>query len=367
MRGIVAPVFGLCAVAFLILGVLNATVWRPATDITAAVRISGTRYVVTDPGVLGLVDSSTRLRATATDASSTVCVALGSAQDVMGWVAGSTITRVTGMSNWTTLSTESYEAPSSDSSASSSVEFQDSDMWTASRCGEGAVTLSATSTASQVAVIDLGSSSDSGSVSLSWVQIQPPDFAMPFYFLAVLSVALTILSASVFALPPERRRKVTTTDHHVHTHKDRPEEVAIRDAVKGTLAVLASWMPTGLRKGKTRRHGPSHRQVEGDGALGIDGEASGSDESRPDGPVVVDPTVRSMVVEAADPGSHATPVKSEQTVGREDRSGKVGDDVEQTSVISPDELSVYFARLASETGDAEATGNDDQERQGGRA
>ena len=133
MRGIVAPVLGLCAVACLIWGVLNAAVGRPATDITATTRISGTRYIVTDPGVLRMVDSSVRLRAAAKDSSSTVCVALGSAQDAMGWVAGSTITRVTGMSDWTTLSTESYDAPSSDSSSESSVNFQDSDMWTASR------------------------------------------------------------------------------------------------------------------------------------------------------------------------------------------------------------------------------------------
>ena len=36
MRGVVTPIFGLLAVAAIVLGVLNATIWKPSSEITAS-------------------------------------------------------------------------------------------------------------------------------------------------------------------------------------------------------------------------------------------------------------------------------------------------------------------------------------------
>ena len=52
MRGVVTPIFGLLAVAAVVLGYMNATMWKPSTEITASATMSGSRYVVTDPNVL---------------------------------------------------------------------------------------------------------------------------------------------------------------------------------------------------------------------------------------------------------------------------------------------------------------------------
>ena len=56
MRGVVTPIFGLLAVAAVVLGYMNATMWKPSTEITASATMSGSRYVVTDPNVLTLME-----------------------------------------------------------------------------------------------------------------------------------------------------------------------------------------------------------------------------------------------------------------------------------------------------------------------
>ena len=37
MRGVVTPIFGLIAVACVVLGVLNATIWKPSREIACSV------------------------------------------------------------------------------------------------------------------------------------------------------------------------------------------------------------------------------------------------------------------------------------------------------------------------------------------
>ena len=49
MRGIVTPIFGLLAIACIVLGVLNATIWKPSAQVTASASVTGSQYVVTDP------------------------------------------------------------------------------------------------------------------------------------------------------------------------------------------------------------------------------------------------------------------------------------------------------------------------------
>lgn len=92
MRGIVTPILGLLAVACIVLGVLNATMWKPSARITASSSVNGSRYVVTDPGVLSLIDKRVNITAKASDASANVCIVIGSARDVAGWIAGTPYT-----------------------------------------------------------------------------------------------------------------------------------------------------------------------------------------------------------------------------------------------------------------------------------
>ena len=63
MRGIVTPIFGLLAIACIVLGVLNATIWKPSAQVTASASVTGSQYVVTDPNVLQLVDDRVTISA----------------------------------------------------------------------------------------------------------------------------------------------------------------------------------------------------------------------------------------------------------------------------------------------------------------
>ena len=136
MRGVVTPIFGLLAVACIVFGVLNSTVWKPSRNITATAQAHSTQYVVIDPGVLDLVDTAVTVSAdnggtalsngaeSGTDASEDsqnqqtsqdqqaqtepqVCMAVGSAKDVSGWLAGEPYVRVTGLSTWQARPTSS--------------------------------------------------------------------------------------------------------------------------------------------------------------------------------------------------------------------------------------------------------------------
>ena len=129
MRGIVTPIFGLLAIACVVFGVLNSTVWKPDNEITAAAPVNGSEYVVTDPNVLQLVDSRVNISAKSRDKKSNVCIAIGSARDVAGWIAGSKYMRVSGLSDWTTLSTMKVSAQGTADNSQNQVAFKDSDMW----------------------------------------------------------------------------------------------------------------------------------------------------------------------------------------------------------------------------------------------
>lgn len=305
MRGVVTPICGLIAVACIVLGVLNATIWRPSREITATASVSGTRYVVTDPGVLGLVDDTVTMTVENDDAEATVCVAEGSMKDVTGWISGNPYVRVTGLSEWDALSVADAEAQGRDMAGDGDVAFADSDMWTAVECDAGSATFRTTDKdASHVALVDLGEDDSSAELSMHWVRHNMPNFAMPFYFAGGICVVMAVLCASVFAMPPHKRRKAAAAE---------AVEVVEETTGMGPGNVVAE--EAGPRRAR-RRHGRG-RNVER-----ADGE-----------PVIVDPSTRNMVSDQAR--------SSEQAA--DDDAG------EQTSVISPDELAAYFARLAQET------------------
>ena len=310
MRGVVTPIFGLIAVACVVLGVLNATIWKPSREIVATATVSGTRYVVTDPGVLGLVDDRVSMTVKSKNAEATVCVAEGSMKDITGWISGNPYVRVTGLSEWTALSVTDAEAQGSDLSGEGDVAFADSDMWTAVSCDTGAVTLKTTDEdASRVALVDLGEDDVSATVTMDWVRQSVPDFAMPFYFAGGICVVLAVLCASVFAMSPHKRRKAVS----------EAAEAEAEEPTDGMGPGNAVAEPES-RRARRRRHGRGRtvEQVE---------------PSEVEGPNIVDPAARNLVSDQ---------MRSSEQSGDEGAG-------EQTSVISPDELAAYFARLAQES------------------
>ncbi|WP_240541450.1 hypothetical protein [Bifidobacterium santillanense] len=349
MRGVVTPIFGLMAVAAVALGLLNATIWQPSRTITADAKVTGSRYIVTDPDVLGLVDD--QVTVAADGGSGTVCVAIASSKDATGWLAGSSYVRLTGLSDWTTLSTEKASAGSASASdegdASDAVAFADSDMWRSVKCGDGTTTIRTKSTAiTDVALVDLGEGNTSADVSFTWTRRTLPDYATPMYFLGGLLAVLAVLTATVFAMPPHKRRKRMVES----APRPSEEEVSIAEAFTGSLnAIKPSFAP---KDGRPRRR-----------------HAVGSDTSsipvvRVDEPVVVDPSSRNLVADAA---------QQQGDVGTQPPAVDQVVDDSATSVISQDELQAYFARLAREASEDAAQSNgangaqdEHDEQEGGR-
>ena len=301
MRGVVTPILGLLAVACIGLGIMNATYWKPSSQIAASAAVKGTQYIVTDPGVLPLVDNQVTVSADAGSSDREVCLALGSNKDVIGWLAGQPYVRVTGLNEWTTLATTKVSAQGS-----------------AADAGDDAVETKVASDSGTVAIIDLGKSSNA-TVRMNWVRQTLPDFAMPFYFAGGLLALLAVLAASLFAMPPHKRRKRVVSGSAA---EKQAEEVAVSQAVAGSVASLkaaVSFKP----KSKRRRHA-AHRGKPGAGT-----------PAKPEisQPKVVDPGSRNLVADQ----------QNAQAMDQPDDSA--------TSVITASELQTYFARLSQESDD----------------
>jgi hypothetical protein len=355
MRGVMAPIFGLLAVAAIVLGVLNAVVWKPSADITAAADVTGSRYVVTDPGVLPLLDRNATLSVDSGSSADEICVALGSAKDVTGWVSSAkSYTRITGMSSWTELGTQSGKGTATGADASggdadadgadagdaadagsgdagdaddAGVALKDSDMWHSVKCGKGSATLdSKKSGSSTVAIVDLGKDDANATVSLHWVRSEVPDFAMPFYLSGGLLVVIAVLCASVFAMPPHKRRK------RMVEGKAGTTQLAGEEALGTAMSARPASVPPARRK---RHRHASHRR--------------GGRQKTPiepvESPAIIDPASRNLV---ADQQSAA--------------AGTTLGDNESTSVIAPDELQAYFARLAQEVNEENTADGEGQEQ-----
>ncbi|EPI60513.1 hypothetical protein HMPREF1579_00429 [Gardnerella vaginalis JCP8066] len=382
MRGVVAPIFGLLAALSIVLGVLNATVWKPSSIVSAHANVYGSRYIVTDPGVLNLVDYRVKISVAALNSRKPICVAVGLAKDVRGWTKGYSVQRITGLNNWNSLSTDVMQADddaridstkTDDSKvskdASKDVDFKDSDLWTNATCQMGLAKLfvnaadfeqagnaadlalkqesqersqeqnnaqsnskngaqSQTSRqklsselqskiARRVLIVDLGKNSPEAFVELRWRRHNLPDFATPMYFVGALFILLCGLSASVFAMAPHRRRNkrlVASRTGLISVENNSQEEVKFSEALAGTIAGIF-----GSHKDKKSKH------KVGSGAHARHGVHARTRTTK--SKVAVDSSI-----------SVKSGLNSSKTAA-----------LDETTVISKDDLQAYFARLASES------------------
>ena len=313
MRGVVAPFFALLAVLSVVLGVANATFWKPSNVVIAYANVSGTRYIVTDPGVLNLVDNRVRISVAALHTRKPICVAVGLTKDVRGWVAGSPVQRITGLRDWNNLSVSEVSGKTSVQAGDSvdikdpDVKFQESNLWPIVTCQLGLAKLaintadyvqssgsasydhavasgtmpksgtrasksnshdaSSSSLRSQAArrvlLIDLGDNVPEASVELRWRRNQIPDFATPLYFVGVLFAVLAILSATIFAMAPHRRRNkqlIASRSGALTVKSAQRDEVTFAEAISGTMSGIFGHKRRKKDSGSHARHGTHARR-----------------------------------------------------------------------------------------------------------
>ena len=156
------------------------------------------------------------------------------------------------------------------------------------------------------------------------------DFAMPFYLSGGLLAVLAVLCASVFAMPPHKRRKRMV---------EGMASAVIEEEAPASIAV--SGKPDGASRRNRRRHA-THRRSGRASSQSSQSEATET-------PVIIDPSSRNLV--------------ADQQTGAESGAepGLSAGDNESTSVITPDELQAYFSRLAQEVNTGDDSADDGQE------
>lgn len=331
---------------------------------------------------MNLVDYRVKISVAALNSRKPICVAVGLAKDVRGWTKGYSVQRITGLNNWNSLSTDVMQADdgaridstkTDDSKvskdAAKDVDFKDSDLWTNATCQMGLAKLSINAAdfeqagnaadlalkqesqersqeqnnaqsnskngaqsqtsrqklsselqskiARRVLIIDLGKNSPEAFVELRWRRHNLPDFATPMYFVGALFILLCGLSASVFAMAPHRRRNkrlVASRTGLISVENNSQEEVKFSEALAGTIAGIF-----GSNKDKKSKH------KVGSGAHARHGVHARTRTAKSKSAVDSSISVKSGL-------------NSSKTAA-----------LDETTVISKDDLQAYFARLASES------------------
>lgn len=194
-------------------GVATATVLRESDTVVATATPSGDgTLVVTEPGVLGLVDDQVTVRATVPEGQK-VTLALGSDVDVLGWVGADPYDSVTGLSSWETLSVVPGAAPAEaadDGEApagkpGTGADPTGSDMWLSEVSGETAVSMRWTEEPGRVVLLaaGVGKKAQAPTLELTW----PRPASTPYLWPGVLGGGFALVLGVFMALGARRSRK----------------------------------------------------------------------------------------------------------------------------------------------------------------
>jgi hypothetical protein len=200
-------------------GIATATVLRESDTVVATATPSGDgTMVVTEPGVLGLVDDQVTVRATVPEGQK-VTLALGSDVDVLGWVGDDPYDSVTGLSTWETLSVapgagatpegeaaegeETEEAPAE--KPSTGPDPAGSDMWISEVSGETTVSMRWTEEPGRVVLLaaGVGEGAEAPTLELTW----PRPASTPYLWPGVLGGSFLLILGVFLAIGARRRSK----------------------------------------------------------------------------------------------------------------------------------------------------------------
>jgi hypothetical protein len=271
-------------------GVATATVLRESDTVVATATPSGDgTMVVTEPGVLGLVDDQVTVRATVPEGQK-VTLALGTDVDVLGWVGDDPYDSVTGLSSWEALSVvpgtglatgetgggETDGAPAE--KPSNGPDPAGSDMWISEVSGETTVQMRWTEEPGRVVLLaaGVGRNAEAPTLELTW----PRPVNTPYLWPGVLGGGF-LLILGIFIFIGARSGKSGKKG----------------GAGKGRSSSAA----------RTRR--PDSDPPRGDAVFGVDGEQSSPSTHEPAGypPASGDP---------ADGGTSAFPPAGPRRPGR---------------------------------------------------
>lgn len=268
MQRVLAVLLVLLGVAGLVLGRLGETVWAPATERTATVELSDPGpAVLIDPGVLYVGGREGEVTITSASEVSLITAPNG---DIEAWLGDSRYTRVTGLSDWQTITTEEVN-PEGPAELPAPTE---SDLWRTVDTSPSPATLDVAEFAAQehapneqmyraILVVTDGTAPGAESISITW-PVDAKNEWVPYAYaggatLAVIGLVLLVVSAGT------RRRE----------DEDEPVEDADEPAAAVAPAAAAGADPR--RFPRTERTEPQTERIDPQAASEDDG-TDGTDE-----------------------------------------------------------------------------------------
>ena len=214
LQRILGGVLVLVGLAAAALGVASATVWRDTDTVVATAKPTGDgTFVVTDPGVLGLVGGDVTVSASVPEGQK-VSLVVGRDVDVAGWVGNDPYSRVTGLSDWENLSVAAGEPADADAETNeaptSGPDPAGSDMWVAEASDENSVTLRWSDRPGRWTLLaaGVGEGAQAPTLELSW----PRAVTTPYLWPGVGVGAVLVLGGTLLLVLGGRRARARRAD-----------------------------------------------------------------------------------------------------------------------------------------------------------
>ncbi|MGO1665969.1 hypothetical protein [Flaviflexus sp.] len=231
MRKPISALLLIVGVALIVVGVGSATWWKPSTTIVATTEAeSESGIIVTDPGVLEMVNDTVTVVARAPGTNVEMVVASSSTANI--WLGDDPHVRVTGLTNWETLSTE---VPENDAAPEDDISVQGSDLFSPENflTGDGAAEMHFVVPQGDWSLIAVGEDGTTPQLTITWEREVDTPHAIPLIILGIVifaaGSALFLFDTQVRSIAKKRAESIQRTER-----RDRADatETTVIPAIK---------------------------------------------------------------------------------------------------------------------------------------
>ncbi|AZQ77097.1 hypothetical protein EJ997_06905 [Flaviflexus ciconiae] len=231
MRKPISALLLIVGVALIVVGVGSATWWKPSTTIVATTEAeSESGIIVTDPGVLEMVNDTVTVVARAPGTNVEMVVASSSTANI--WLGDDPHVRVTGLTNWETLSTE---VPENDAAPEDDISVQGSDLFSPDNflTGDGAAEMHFVVPEGDWSLIAVGEDGTTPQLTITWEREVDTPHAIPLIILGIVifaaGSALFLFDTQVRSIAKKRAESIQRTER-----RDRADatETTVIPAIK---------------------------------------------------------------------------------------------------------------------------------------
>lgn len=371
MRKPISALLLIVGVALIVVGVGSATWWKPSTTIVATTEAeSESGIIVTDPGVLEMVNDTVTVVARAPGTNVEMVVASSSTANI--WLGDDPHVRVTGLTNWETLSTE---VPENDAAPEDDISVQGSDLFSPDNflTGDGAAEMHFVVPEGDWSLIAVGEDGTTPQLTITWEREVDTPHAIPLIILGIVifaaGSALFLFDTQVRSIAKKRAESIQRTERRDRadatettvipaikvdgTEPVAPERDTVRETSGGSYG--AGILPASPRAEEFRAAELESEEPENE-PVNEDETASDSDgESEVAGNAEAAPHADSNETDELDESGDRDRVAEAELSGESDQAEELAG--AETQVDDKDESGESFDQaesVADESGDADA-------------